>query len=1088
MVKYWLHLGLFVATLLGQTSRAGEPPGADPSGEEFFEKQVRPILSDNCFECHGGEKKHKGNLRLDSRQGLLKGGDSGPAIIPGQPSQSLLVKAIGYQDAELRMPPRSKLPGDKIAILSRWIEMGAPWPNTTIAKKSERDAQSWTIAERARHWAFQPIQSVSPPAVRRSDWPLVAIDRFILAGLEAKGLEPAPPAEKRTWIRRVTYDLIGLPPTPAEVEAYLADHGTAAEEKVVDRLLAEPAYGERWARHWLDLVRYAETCGHEYDFDLPEAFEYRDYVIRALNADVPFDQFVREHVAGDLLARPRLHPTEHFNESIIGTGFFFMGEAKHSPVDIKVDQADRYDNEIDVFSKTFLGLTVACARCHDHKFDPIRSGDYYGLYGYLDSSRFQRAWLDDRQASRAVIDELERGHARARELATAVSTSWLEEHLDHLAETLLAGRLSGTFSPDLKQLVVLLIGKGGSSAGQKDRKQEAFSVHRQELAAILAKEIEQARAVRAGAISFTNFGKGSFGEWSATGDAFGCRPTDGVDVIVRPGNAKAVALLVAPGVAHSGLVAGKLTGALRSPTFTITRPCIWYHASGSRGRISLIIDGFQRIREPIYGGLTVPLNSMDRPTWLRQDVSMWQGERAYIEVIDDGPGDVSLDEVLFTGAGGSPRSTNPLLAGLIADQASESPEALAGKYQQLLKEIVEEWRAGSLGRAADARERIELLNDLLASELLGSTEKAKESSSKEMALLQQLLARQKELETKLPHQRAVMAMADGTGENERIHIRGNPRKPGQEASRRFLEVLGGKGQPKPAKGSGRLALAEQMLATTDPLLPRVMVNRIWEHHFGEGLVRSPDNFGVLGERPSNPELLDYLATDFVKSGWSQKRLHRQIVLSQTYRMASRPDAKADEADPGNRLLHRMPIRRLEAEAVRDAILAVSGRLDSRMYGPSVLPHLTAFMDGRGRPQSGPLDGKGRRSIYISVRRNFLTPMFLAFDYPIPFSTMGRRTVSTVPSQALALLNNPFVEEEGRAWAKRVLAEKGLTDQQRVGRMMERAFGRPPTEGETTDAMDFLQEQARLHGAREDQRAWADLAHVLFNVKEFIFIN
>jgi hypothetical protein len=328
-------------------------------------------------------------------------------------------------------------------------------------------------------------------------------------------------------------------------------------------------------------------------------------------------------------------------------------------------------------------------------------------------------------------------------------------------------------------------------------------------------------------------------------------------------------------------------------------------------------------------------------------------------------------------------------------------------------------------------------------------------------------------------------MADGTGENEHIFIRGNHKTLGPEAPRQLLEILVGT-PPAPKSGSGRLELAARLVDRTNPLTARVMVNRLWQHHFGEGIVRSVDNFGVLGERPSHPELLDWLANEFMRGGWSLKKMHRMMVLSNAYRMASRnDDPKIESVDPQNRLLHKIPIRRLEAECIRDSMLAVSGRLDLKIDGPSVPPHLTAFMLGRGRPGvSGPLDGNGRRSIYIGVRRNFLTPMLLAFDYPIPFTTMGKRTVSNVPAQALTMMNNPFVVQQAELWAKRVLADQKLTTKERVQKMYVMAFARPATETELADALAFLEES----GKPNDVRAWTDLAHVLFNVKEFIFLN
>ena len=381
---------------------------------------MRPLLVGRCQECHGATKQ-KGDLRLDSRAAILAGGSTGPAIVPGKAGESLLVDAINYGDL-YQMPPKSKLPASEIAVLTRWIDMGAPWPGDDRPKSAAKvDAGSFDLEARAKHWSFRPIRAPEPPEVRDRAWPKDPIDRFILAALEAKGLAPAPEADRRTLIRRATFDLIGLPPEPAEIDAFLADEAPDAFEKVVDRLLASPHYGERWGRHWLDLVRYAETAGHEFDYDLPGASGYRDYVIRALNADLPYDQFVVEQVAGDLLDRPRRHPTEGFNESVLGTGFFSLGEGTHSPVDLREEEAQRLDNQIDVFSKAFLGLTVACARCHDHKFDAISTKDYYALAGYLQSSRHVQAFIDPPDRVAPLVAELKALKATMEDLVAVPS-------------------------------------------------------------------------------------------------------------------------------------------------------------------------------------------------------------------------------------------------------------------------------------------------------------------------------------------------------------------------------------------------------------------------------------------------------------------------------------------------------------------------------------------------------------------------------------------------------------------------------------------------------------------------------------------
>jgi len=965
--------------LLSGRGRADDVPvdvgRPDTAAIEFFEKEVRPLLATRCQQCHG-ESKQKGELRLDSRESILAGGATGPAIVPGKPKESLLVEAINYGDV-YQMPPKSKLPVKEIATLTRWVEIGAPWPQHGSTSSSSGKVQSFDLKARAQHWSFQPVRPSHPPVVRERNWPRSPIDAYLLATLEAKGLKPAPEADKRTLIRRLTFDLIGLPPSPLEVESFLEDRTPEAYERVVERLLASPHYGERWGRHWLDLVRYAETAGHEFDYDVPDAHRYRDYVVRAINADLPYNQFVLEHIAGDLLDPPRRNPVEGFNESILGTGFFFLGEGTHSPVDLLDDEAMRVDNQIDVLSKAFLGLTVACARCHDHKFDAISTKDYYALYGYFQSSRHQHTFID--------------------------SPSRISDKAAELRK--------------VKESLRAAVDIPAASPG--------------------------APRTDAASILFEDFSAESFRDWSVTGDAFGKGPSRPGDFLLRRSGATEHAVPVAPGQAHSALVSDRLQGVLRSKTFTIERRLIHYLASGRGGRINLVIDGFEKIRSPIYGELTIGVGD-DHPRWYSQDVSMWLGHRAYIELSDgatvdytstfghytDGAGYLAVDEIRFS------------------DQGPPGPLPEVERFLELPREG----------------------NPALAS----------------------ALAEFHKIEAQIPTPTLGLAITDGTPEDEPVHIRGGSKTLGDRVPRRFLEAIAGPDQPAPATGSGRLQLAERLVAPSNPLLARVMVNRIWKHHFGRGIVPTLDDFGHMGEAPSHPELLDFLAARFIAEGWSIKAMHRLMVLSSAYRMSSKPEAdtEAERIDPANHLLHRMNVRRLEAEAIRDSLLVVSGKLDRSLFGLSVPTYLSAFMEGRGRPgRSGPLDGNGRRSLYLGVRRNFLNPMFLAFDFPAPFSTMGRRNVSNVPAQALTLLNDPFILGQARLWADRIAAtETSKPTGEIIKGLYLTAFGRPPTEHESAEATRFVAEQAQFYGSASDPRAWADLCHVLINVKEFIYVN
>jgi hypothetical protein len=444
-----------------------------------------------------------------------------------------------------------------------------------------------------------------------------------------------------------------------------------------------------------------------------------------------------------------------------------------------------------------------------------------------------------------------------------------------------------------------------------------------------------------------------------------------------------------------------------------------------------------------------------------------------------------LDRVHFSDSNATPpEAPNALLLSVLDDNTLDA-EKLTTKLRDQLVEVVKQWRDGKLDTLADGKSRAAIINHLLASAIIARlSQPGDEELNHRQKVMDQLQERHR-LEQSLSGPLPILAIADGTGENERIFIRGNHRTLGDEAPRRFLEAIAGQDQAEPKKGSGRLDLARRIVDPSNPLTARVIVNRLWHHHFGAGIVRSPDDLGYQGQAPTHPELLDWLAARLIDDGWSLKSMHRLMVTSAAYRMSSRGDAKADEADPENRLWHRFPVRRLEAEAIRDGILAVSGRLDRRMSGPSVMPNLTPHMQGRGRPgRSGPLDGDGRRSLYINVRRNFLTPLFLAFDYPIPFTTIGRRSVSNVPAQALALMNNPFVKQQAELWAKRLLATPDLSPKDRITLLYETAFARPPAEDELSAALDFLKEQ----GPMDDVRSWTELCHVLINVKEFIFLN
>lgn len=991
--------------------------GADP--DEFFETRIRPVLVERCGECHGAEAaggRGKGGLRLDAKAAVLRGGDSGPAAVAGRPEASLLVRALTYDDPDLRMPPKTRLSAEVIEDFRVWVRDGLHWPGATGAGEgvtpravaASRAGQGFDLAGRkAAHWAWRPVECPPVPKVSQEGWPAGEVDRFILARLEAAGLSPAPPADRRVLIRRASLVLTGLPPSPEEVEAYLGDDSPRAFERVVDRLLASPHFGERWARHWLDKVRYAETMGHEFDYPIVGAWRYRDYVVRAFNGDVPYDRFVREQIAGDLLTDRRRNPADGTDESMLGAMHFWLLQQVHSPVDVRAQQAETTDNQIDVLGKAFLGMTVACARCHDHKFDAISTRDYYAWYGILSGSRFALRAVDDPTPRRAQRSRMGGVREALRvQLADALMAKWGAGNAAGAAV-----RLQGEVAPRPEDRV---LGREG---------------------------------------------------WFPDGDAF----AEGLEAggqAVWLGGRIARAGVVLPGWWHSAALGRRFQGALRSPTFTLDDDYLHLRLAGWGSRFSVVVEGFTLIQAPIYGALRQAVRS-EEPHWVSVDVGMWKGRRAWLEFADLGEPDPASPM--------APETRSPegwISVGEVVVSSMKAPPPLVPVVEPVDGvELVARWRAQprtlSLGEAAWLGDR---LRKLEPAEALG--------------------AAWRELEAEITPPVLVAGMADGTGVDEPVFIRGSPRKPGEIVERRFLEALT---PPAPASerfrvGSGRLALAEAIAHPDNPLFSRVPVNWVWSHLFGRGLVGSVDNFGVLGEAPTHPELVDWLADRFRSGGWSMKRLIRELVLSRTWQMSSsEAEPRAAEKDPDNRLWHRGALRRLEGEAIRDAMLAVSGRLDPAVGGPSVPMHLTPFLEGRGRPGlSGPLDGEGRRSLYLEVRRNFLSPFLLAFDFPVPSTTVGRRSVSNVPAQALAMMNDPFVAEQAGLWGRRVWEEgQGQGDMGRVEAMYLRALGRPPGDEERERALRFV--KGRAAAGEDAAAAWVDLAQVLFNAKEFQFI-
>jgi len=977
---------------------------------------------------------------VDSREALRKGGTRGSAVVPNEPESSLLFKAIRYDDPALKMPPSGRLSDAEIEDFREWIASGAADPRQSSASAPAAASIDWAKAR--DYWAFRPLEPRRPPPTRNRSWAVSDVDRFLLARLEARRLTPAPPADRRTLLRRLSLDLTGLPPTSEELDAFLRDSRPGAYERVVARLLASPHYGERQARHWLDLVRFAETKGHEFDAEIPEAWRYRDYVIRAINEDLPYDRFILEHLAGDQLRHTRFGPGLPHADTPLATGFMGLGEERNAADDIAEVRLEKLDNQVDVFAKAFLGLTVSCARCHDHKFDPIPTADYYALAGVFHSTQVIQAAVDTPARRR----EIEIAHGRVERLNAELRARVLPSLRAYAAQW--RSRILGEkdalkrplAEPDhlLHPLAVL---------SRPDPENRPFEQRARALLARLA-----AGAPGRGDVEVSLRG------WTLTGAAFGDGPRHGVPPNQALGGYGGGDVLNSM---RGGAQA--LTGTAVSRAFRLTKPYVHVRVGGvkdSGGRrevgrlaVAMVADGRPELFSPEGDGQMVWRTI--RP---RRHLDQW----VYFEVRDKSrDGHIALERIVLSDAKEPPPAPpDPRVLELLRN--ARSLDELLDGYQWLFES------------AADDRALAAMLGP----------RKAEDLAPPELA---SLLAERKRWEDSIPESTFGLVAVDDAPHNLRIHRRGSYANLGEEAPRALPRALGG-GEPF-RSGSGRLELAEAITrGPASPLLARVIVNRVWKHLFGEGLVRTVDNFGATGEKPSHPELLEYLAAAFQKNQWSIKWLHAELVNTAAYRMSSAASAAALALDPDNRLLQHMPVRRLEAEEVRDSILAVSGSLDRTPYGPPVAPHISAYQDGRGKSgQSGPLDGAGRRSIYLQVRRNFITPLLLAFDYPIPVQTTGRRLVSTVPSQALMLMNNEFVAGQAESWAKRILA---LPAAERLDRMFLAAYSRPPLPAERRDIGAFLTAQKSRYPAAEatEHRIWADLAHVLLNSKEFLFVR
>jgi hypothetical protein len=1020
-----------------------------PEQVEFFESRIRPVLAQDCYECHRSGEKVRGGLALDSRDGLLAGGDSGAVVVPGDPAGSLLLKMIRHDvdDESLKMPKAgAQLESEVLADFEKWIAMGAPDPRDQPVSDEQVEADTdWqaVLERRKSWWSFQPVADPPVPEVKDAQWSANAVDRFIKAKIDGEKLDPVGLASAEVLVRRLYFTLLGLPPTVAEVDEFVFAHNKDAEAAtvaLVDRLLADSRFGERWARHWMDWVRYAETHGSEGDPAIPHAWRYRDYLVRALNADVPYDQLLREHVAGDVLPAPRVNEELGLNESAIGAAQWRFVLHGFAPTDAHDELVRFTDDQINTFTKAFLGLTVSCARCHDHKFDAISQTDFYALFGILKTCRPGLVAADAPgllEKNRAELME------QKAQLRRKLGELWSDSAQDAaLARRLITHEPGTTLVKDgLRELLTSLPRDG-------DEFSWAWKKREEKLQAEIA-QLREFRAATDGVLQRWDFSDPAVAEtWFAEGEGLLDAVSAAGEFSVSSGanDDERIVRGVYPAGVYSHTLSDKHRAVFHSPGVHLDGEHeLWLRVVGEgQSLVRYVVRNYPR------SGTVYPVLNLGGEDWQWKNWSLkyWDGDRIHVELSTAADSAVlaktgnerswfGVREVVVRRRGegadapGPPAAAREYLFPLVAalkGRTFSHPEQIGAAVSDLLAELAGRWGRG--GSISDAEAL--LLDQCLREDLLSNR-------VSELGEGKALLTQYRTLEAEVPVATRVPGVLESQGENQALFVRGDHRSPGDDVPRRLLDALGGEAYD--TGQSGRLELAEDLVAADNPFTARVIVNRVWHYLFGSGLVRTTDNFGRLGEEPSHPELLDHLAARFVAGGWSMKKLIRELMLTRTWQLDSTPSTIAQTQDPENRLLSHANLRRLEAEAIRDTLLSVSGDLDATKFGEPV--------DGNSK----------RRSVYIRQRRNNLDQFLAAFDAPVPTATKGRRDVTNVPAQSLAMLNGDFARARAASWGRAAELSKEQPDQL-VERLFREALGRGPTEAEAAGALSLVEELRR----------------------------
>ena len=1117
----------------------------EPSPEAigFFEAKIRPLLLNRCVECHG-DSDPESELSLESRDGLLRGGKLGPAVTPGKPKESLLISAINH-DEFLKMPPKEKLPTAELVLLTKWVAMGAPWP----ASNSKDAAKPLTVGktnadestelasfneEQKTFWAYQPLRWPAPSRVSSSDWTRSPIDAFVFEKLQAKGLIPSPPASKRDLLRRATYDLIGLPPTEEEIDAFLVDSSPNAFEAVIDRLLASPRYGEKWGRHWLDVARFADSNGLDENIAYANAFRYRDYVISSFNRDVPYDRFVQEQIAGDLLESEQADGVTVGDslDRFIATGFLTIGAKMLAEDDPLKMQMDIIDEQLSTLCQAFMGMTIGCARCHDHKFDPIPTADYYALAGIFKSTKTMEnhkvvaKWFERPLATKSELEEM---NAADREIATVNESveklnQECRERLSKEIQNSVANALLATVQ--YEEFAALANEKLSHGLDQRDRPYPVKAGY----ALIEAEGFQRGTVIR----ESENYGKE-------------------IGVIISQGAANAEFDI---DVEHSGRYAieFRYAAAERRPVRLLldgveVKPSILQEKTGSwqpdgqtwfvggllnlsaglhvlrleSKRVFPHIDKFALVYQSEaawhFGAEPVALTRSGLDLGVTYPIlSLW---RSYFEKLrkrDDSDSNGASFFSLWLRFRENSHDFETASKQLYLELATETP--LRQQTPTVLRDALLASRPSSLKQVAAAFEiaarqvfsgegnasseigklREELINkDTPLAGPRNDIDRFYSAAERSQSVeLETTLA---EIKRRRPDPPMAMGVTEGKPEDLKVHLRGSHIVFGKLAKRRFPRILtSAKPIPIRESASGRLELAQWMTRPDHQLTSRVIVNRVWHWHFGRGIVSSVDNFGVLGQKPTHPELLDWLASQFVANNWSLKHLHRIIMLSQTYQMGSQSQEMATEIDPENQLRWQFQRRRLTGEETRDSIIAVGIGVDATMFG--TLMNVENHKYVNNTESGGVLNyANARRSIYLPVIRSGMYEVLQTLDFPDPAMSNGERQTSTAAPQALLMMNSDLVHEQTLSIARQ-LVNASMDDAQRISTAYRRILKRPPTIAEIIAAATFLRDarsnwnlksieskkDGKLSSESNEILFWQGLCRVLISSNEFSYVE